>query len=126
MRQFNQNRKESDVHHSRFTSGSPARLSSNSSATDLIATVKELTKAVQWNNDKLTQNDRRLHRLEVTINKIFITVGDMNGNNRVNDDDEFDHGFNFPELPIVRKTELLIVHKKLKDKEFRKCWVIVI
>ncbi len=88
----------------------------------MIATVKELTKAVERNNEKMTQNDRRWNRLEVTINKIFVTVGDMNGNIPIPDEID-DPGFNIPDLPITSKTELSIVHRKLKDKEFRKFWV---
>lgn len=98
-----------------------ASTSPNASVEQLIASVNELTEVVKRSTDKLAQNDRRLNRLEVTINKIFIMVGDMNGNNRIQEENDPD--IDFPELPIVSEDELYFVHRQLKDNEFRKLWV---
>lgn len=85
----------------------------------MITKVEKLTRAVERNCEKLTENDRRWSRLEVTINKIFITVRDMNGNIPI-PDEIHNTGFDVPNLPISGKTELLKLHRKLKDTEVRK------
>lgn len=94
---------------------------SNSRINSLITSVNALTEVVKKNNTQMAQTDRWLTRLEVTVNKIFLTLGDMNGHDLAHDIDDLD--FDCPDLPIASQTELFMINRKLKDKEFRRVWV---
>lgn len=79
---------------------------------------------VSQNNQQLKEYDRRLHRMELTVNKIFVLVGDLNGNAALlHVEIENDHGFVLPNLPIESMNELAVMKRKLKDKAFRDFFV---
>lgn len=90
------------------------------STTDLMNVVKKLTETVSKSSRQLRDNDRRFQRMEVTVNKIFVLVGDLHGNaGPIHDELVNDKGFLIPELPIYSTNELALIKRKLKDKEFR-------
>lgn len=91
---------------------------------DLMNVVQKLTDTIRKNNQQLKENDRRLHRMELTVNKIFVLVGDLNGNTGpILDELANDQGFEIPKLPIETTNELAVMKRKLKDKEFRDFFV---
>lgn len=93
------------------------------STTDLINVVRKLDDTLSKNNQQLKEYDRRLHRMEITVNKILVLVGDLNGNAAPIHEIENEHGFEIPKLPIKTSSELAVMKRKLKDKEFRDFFV---
>lgn len=82
--------------------------------------AEKLTEVTNEINQRLKEFDRRLHRMEVTLNKTFVLVGDLNGHNGdLLDDIANDQGYELPELPIEKFSELTVMEEKLKDKDFR-------
>lgn len=94
------------------------------SVQNLTKIVQKMGEMIQQNNQQLKNNDRRLHRMEVTVNKIFILAGDLNGNGGALHDELLnDQGFEIPDLPITTTEELTIMKRKLRNKEFRSFFV---
>lgn len=98
--------------------------SRGSSSRDLINVVQNLTETLDKSIQQFKEYDRRLHRMELTVNKIFVLVGDLNGNAApIHDEIENGHGFEIPNLPIKSTNELAVMKRKLKNKEFRDFFV---
>jgi len=78
----------------------------------------------QNNERRFVENDRRLARIEMVVNKTFILVRDITNSNTsmelTEDTIENPHGFETPKLPVESLRELAILQSKLKNKEFRK------
>lgn len=90
------------------------------SVQDLMKVVKKIGETIKQNNQLLKDNDRRLHRMEVTVNKVLVLVGDLNGNGAALQDELLnEQGFEIPDLPITTTQELTVMKRKLKNKEFR-------
>lgn len=95
----------------------------------LIDDVNQLANTVNKNNRRFIENDRRLTRIEVTLNKTFVMLGDLTnaintrmslvGNsNSLCKEDKLPRGFHMPRLPIDRLKELTIINRDLKNEEF--------
>lgn len=119
---------------------SPSR--SNLRGSDLFdglrSDVKYLVGLVKKFSQRQIEQERRMNRIEVSINKTFIMVGDMtnthnnmhvqpNGqliNRQMDIQSETDmvgfERFDVPKLPIVDVNELLALQKQLKNREFKR------
>lgn len=97
--------------------------------------LKRLLKLMEKCDQRQIEQDRRLNRFEVTMNKMFIMMGDLtNANNSqvqhrdvqmmstreidIESEDEIDE-FDAPKLPVRHLDELYTLHKDLKDKRYR-------
>lgn len=97
--------------------------------------VNRLLKLMEKCDQRQIEQDRRLNRLEVTMSKMFIMMGDLsNANNSqvqhrdvqmmstrqtdIESEDEIDE-FDTPKLPVRHLDELHTIHKDLKDKRYR-------
>ena len=84
-------------------------------------------------NQRQIEHERRMSRIEVTLNKAFIMIGDVANRNNLQlqnsaireglidldseaDMDEFD----VPKMPIRDLSELSNLHEQLKEKRFRR------
>lgn len=90
-------------------------VSNRVSTNELLRKIENLSEMV---NRRVAENERRMCRLEVTVNKIFIMVGDLSGHTGPIDEITNDKGFEVPELPIKTTKELALLKRKLKDKDF--------
>lgn len=111
--------------------GSPYR--GSEAIKDLRSDVHHLIKLMEKSCQYQIEQERRMNRIEVTINKTLIKVGDLtntnnpqvqpNGfNNNQNDAEseaELDE-FEVSKLPIRDVNELLELQKKLKNRRFRR------
>lgn len=96
----------------------------------LIDAVNQLANTVNKNNRRFIENDRRLTRMEVTVNKTFVMLGDLtnaintrmsfvgNYGNALTREVKLSRGFHMPRLPIERFKELTIINRDFKNKEF--------
>lgn len=105
---------------------------SKSLINNLIKKIETLENTIYKSN---CQNDRRLTRMEVTINKTFIRLSDVcqsNNNTRrtiephdeVFGDDSSRREFRVPDFPIMSGRELVDLTRKLKNLEFKSFLVI--
>lgn len=91
----------------------------------LVKDVKQLTEFVYKNNKRFVENDRRSTRLEVTVNKMFIMLGDLSNGINVrmllgNSTREArpPKGYHAPRLPVKRLKDLTIINRDFKNKDF--------
>lgn len=90
-------------------------------------------KFMKKSDQRQTEHERRLNRMEVTINKTFIMVGDLTNTNNLRvphngssnrqidmeSEAEIDE-FDVPKLPILKLNELDSLQKELKNRRFRR------
>lgn len=114
-----QSRREKKTH----STTTQADLNANVTVKELMKVVLETRETINQVNLQLKDNDRRLHRMEVTVNKVFLMVGDLNGNGALQNELIDDPGFEIPNLPIDTTKRLLAMKRKLKNKEFRTFFV---
>ncbi len=94
----------------------------------LVNEVRDIKGIVTKNERRFVENDRRFTRLEVTVNKSFIVLGDVsnaiNGRmlmgNMLQRDDKPPKGYHMPKLPVKRLKELIVLNKDLKNEMFSK------
>lgn len=92
----------------------------------LTEAVKQLTDTVNKQNRRLVEYDRRQTRMEVTVNKTFITLGDLaNGVNlrmmlgsAVPNDLKLPKGFREPKLPIETIRQLMAINSDFKNNDY--------
>lgn len=89
--------------------------------------MNKLANTVNKNNRRYIENDRRLTRMEVTVNKMFVMLGDLTNSinarmslvgNLLTREVKLPRGFHMPRLPIKSLEELTIINRDFKDKEF--------
>lgn len=116
----------------------PARLSPNPTSPHQLVTsphsiqlqLKELRTIAMLNNHRISVIDRRLARMEVSVNKVLITISDLkNGINSKNTStcrtstmaktSEVPKGFKTPDFPMDSMPKLVTLNRNLRDGEFR-------
>lgn len=103
----------------------------SSNTTNLLQTllkkVSDIERTVTKNDRRFVEYERRLTRLEVTVNKTFIVLGDVSnaintraliGNTSFFRDDKPPKGFQAPKLPIKRLRDLIFVNEHLENKDY--------
>ncbi len=90
----------------------------------LLEEVRELKKIVIKNERRFVESDRRLTRLEVTVNKSFIVLGDLS--NAINArmalaplqrESKPPNGFRVPKLPVKRLRDLIAINKDFQNDD---------
>lgn len=92
----------------------------------LLKKVRVIESIVTKNDRRLVENDRRLTRLEVTVNKTFLVLGDVSNaintraimGNTLPSEVKPPKGFRAPQLPIKRLRDLVFVNDHLANKDF--------
>lgn len=94
----------------------------------LVKEVNELKKMVTKRDRRFVESERRLTRLEVTVNKTFIVLGDVS--NAINTrmllgstlptEIKLPKGFHKPKLPLNTPKELYYINKDLSNQDFFK------
>lgn len=100
---------------------------SRSNLKTLINQVNQLTNTFNKYQRRLIESDRRLARVEVTINKSFLLIGDLTNalNTRMALGQlprqvpiPLPRGYRKPRLPIKRLSELTMLKRDLKNQDF--------
>lgn len=92
--------------------------------------LKELRIIAKQNHHRIAVNDRRLARMEVSMNKVLVTMTDLKhaiiSKNMLTGDaapiaksKEIPKGFKNPDLPLVKLEQLVKLNRNLRDREFR-------
>lgn len=91
----------------------------------LKSLITKVNKLIDKNEHRHTEYDRRLSRMEVTVNKSFVLIGDIVSvlDTRISlgqfsRDVPIPRGFKNPKLPIKHVEDLTILDRDLRNKEF--------